>query len=75
MVEQLGFGVIGFELDLGEYFDLTRPCVRKLIKGLISSGCIRGVHLATICKTWSSAWVQLGRHQGFSTCIWITEPP
>ena len=50
-----GFGVLEFEINRGEEFDLTRPCVRRLILSWLRSGIVRGVWLATICKSWSRA--------------------
>ena len=51
----MGYGALCVEISLGGEFDLTRPCVWKLVRGWISSHCIVCVWFGTPCTSWSRA--------------------
>jgi hypothetical protein len=55
MGSRLGFGVISIDIVNGDHHDLTRPCVQRVLRGWVSSGCVRGAWLGTICSSWSRA--------------------
>ena len=40
-----GYASLAFDISLGSHFDFLMPCIHKLIKGWITSGCIGGVIL------------------------------
>ena len=50
-----GFGAMAFDINLGDFCDLTRPRVVRLIEGWLRAGCIMGVWLGTPCTSWSRA--------------------
>ena len=51
----MGYGVIAFEIDAGEQYNLLHPVVRRVLLGWLRSGCIRGVWPGTTCTSWSRA--------------------
>ena len=54
-LRDMGYGVMSFDIVNGPQFDLTRKCVQQLLHGWLTSGCILGAWLGTICKSWSRA--------------------
>ena len=51
----MGYGVIAFEIDAGEQYNLLHPVVRRVLLGWLRSGCVRAVWLGTTCTSWSRA--------------------
>ena len=51
----LGYGAIAFEINHGEHFDLLNRTVNQILRGWISGGVVRGMHLGTPCGSWSRA--------------------
>lgn len=50
-----GYGALGFEITLGDHFDVCRAATFRLIKGWLRAHCVCGVWLGTPCTTWPRA--------------------
>ena len=50
---------IAVDIRHGDFFDIGRPAVVRVLRGWISSGQVRGVWMGFPCSTWSRARLPL----------------
>ena len=50
-----GYAAINVDIRHGDFFDIGRPAVVRVLRGWISSGRVRGVWMGFPCSTWSRA--------------------